>query len=284
MGFSPQPRRAALVAFAALVAVAVASAGAPAARAADRSALIAKAFASVGKRAGRAPGGEYRRVNAAAKTVDRDVRIFCKAAKKGDADAQFDLGYLYAVGRGVTRDEALAAAWFLKASKQKHPQAQNWLKRLKVKPRRRAECLLSGGRRVGAKRELAAHPAKGAIADLVRKLAPEYSLSPDLVLALIEAESNFNPNAESHRNAQGLMQLIPATARRFGVTDVWDPEQNLRGGMAYLRWLLDHFDGDIRLALAGYNAGEQAVRRHGGVPPYDETRKYVSRIVRRLNL
>lgn len=284
MGFSPQPRRAALGAFVALAAFVVASIGAPAAQAAERSALIAKAFASVGKRTGNAPGGEYRRANGATKTVDRDVRNFCKAAKKGDADAQFDLGYLYAVGRGVTRDEALAAAWFLRAAKQKHPQAQNWLKRLKVKPRRRAECLLSGGQRVGAKRNLAAHPAKGAIADLVRNLAPEYSLSPDLVLAVVEAESNFNPNAESHKNAQGLMQLIPATARRFGVTDVWDPEQNLRGGMAYLRWLLDHFGGDIRLALAGYNAGEQAVRRHGGVPPYDETQNYVSQITRRLNL
>lgn len=284
MGFILQPRRATFGALAALAVFVVAAMGATTAHAADRSALIAKAFASVGNRTGKAPGGEYRSVKGATKTVDRDVQEFCKAAKKGDADAQFDLGYLYAVGRGVTRDEALAAAWFLKAAKQKHPQAQNWLKRLHVKPRPRAECLLSNGRRVGAKRKLAAHPAKGAIADLVRNLAPEYRLSPDLVLAVVEAESNFNPNAESPKSAQGLMQLIPATAQRFGVKDVWDPEQNLRGGMAYLRWLLDHFGGDIRLALAGYNAGEQAVRRHGGVPPYNETRNYVSRISRRLNL
>ena len=262
----------------------VAAIGAPVVQAADRSALVAKAFASVGKRTGKAPGSEYRRGAGATKTADQDVRRFCAAAKKGDADAQFDLGYLYAVGRGVTRDEPLAAAWFLRAARQKHPQARNWLKRLRVKPQRHAECLLSGGQRVGAKRKLAAHPAKGVIADLVRNLAPEYRLSPDLVLAVVEAESNFNPNAESPKNAQGLMQLIPATAQRFGVKNVWDPEQNLRGGMAYLRWLLDHFGGDIRLALAGYNAGEQAVRRHGGVPPYNETRNYVSRIARRLNL
>lgn len=117
---------------------------------------------------------------------------------------------------------------------------------------------------------------------LVRELAPQYALDPKLVLAVIEAESSFNPKARSPKNAQGLMQLIPATAKRFGVGDPWDPEQNLRGGMAYLRWLLDHFNGDIKLALAGYNAGERAVERHGGIPPYAETQRYVKRIVKRL--
>jgi soluble lytic murein transglycosylase-like protein len=284
MGFILYPPRAALAAFAVLVAVSLAFPWTPAVQAADRATLVAKAFASVGKRSGKEPGREYRRAKGGSTTVDRDIRSFCKAAKKGDADAQFDLGYLYAVGRGVKRNEALAAAWFLKAAKQRQPQAANWLKKLKVKPRHRAECLLSDGRPVGGNRKLARHPAKGAIAELIRALAPEYRLSPDLVLAVVEAESNFNPRALSPKNAQGLMQLIPATARRFGVEDVWDPEQNLRGGMAYLRWLLDHFDGDIRLALAGYNAGEQAVRRHQGIPPYDETRNYVKRISRRLNL
>jgi soluble lytic murein transglycosylase-like protein len=267
-----------------LATIAVASGWTQTVQAADRSALVAKAFASVGKRSGTQPGTEYRRGKGPVKSVDGDIHRLCKAAKKGEAHAQFDLGYLYAVGRGVNRNEALAAAWFLKAAKQRQPQARNWLQRLKVKPQRRAECVLSSGRRVGAKRRLAAHPARGPIADLVRDLAPEYRLSPELVLAVVEAESNFNPKALSHKNAQGLMQLIPATAQRFGVEDVWDPEQNLRGGMAYLRWLLDHFDGDVKLALAGYNAGEQAVRRHGGIPPYNETRSYVSRIARRLDL
>ena len=78
------------------------------------------------------------------------------------------------------------------------------------------------------------------------------------------------------------MQLIPATASRFGVENTWDPEQNLHGGMAYLRWLLDHFDGDVKLALAGYNAGEGAVERHGGIPPYAETQAYVKRIIKRI--
>lgn len=115
----------------------------------------------------------------------------------------------------------------------------------------------------------------GRITDLIRALAPAYRLDPNLVLAVIETESSFDPKALSPKNAQGLMQLIPKTAARFGVTDVWDPRQNLKGGMAYLRWLLDYFGGDVRLALAGYNAGEKAVKRYGGIPPYPETIGYV---------
>jgi len=123
---------------------------------------------------------------------------------------------------------------------------------------------------------------RNQITGLVHKLAPKYSLDPKLVLALIEAESNFDPKARSPKQAQGLMQLIPQTAERFGVRDPWDVKQNLHGGMAYLRWLLDHFNGDVKLALAGYNAGEKAVERHGGIPPYAETQSYVTRILERV--
>ena len=104
-------------------------------------------------------------------------------------------------------------------------------------------------------------------------------LSPALVLALIAVESAGKTNAESHKGAQGLMQLIPATAERFGVTDSNDPKQNIRGGVAYLNWLMTHFNGDPILALAGYNAGEGAVRKHAGVPPYAETRAYVPKVL-----
>jgi soluble lytic murein transglycosylase-like protein len=125
---------------------------------------------------------------------------------------------------------------------------------------------------------------RGEIEQLVCSLAPDFGLNPELVLAVVEVESNFSPTAQSPKQAQGLMQLIPATARRFGVADPWDPHQNLRGGMAYLRWLLDHFGGDLRLALAGYNAGEGAVRDHGGVPPFAETQNYVRRVARVLGV
>ena len=100
------------------------------------------------------------------------------------------------------------------------------------------------------------------------------------MLEIIAVESRFDPEAQSHKMARGLMQLMPATAARFGVEDATDPEQNLRGGMAYLRWLLIRFDGDLELALAGYNAGEGAVKRFEGIPPYRETQQYVERITR----
>ncbi len=104
-------------------------------------------------------------------------------------------------------------------------------------------------------------------------------VSPALVLALIAIESSGRSDAESSAGAQGLMQLMPATAERFGVTDRNDPADNIKGGVAYLSWLMKHFDGDPILVLAGYNAGEGAVRDHKGVPPYAETRAYVPKVL-----
>ena len=104
-------------------------------------------------------------------------------------------------------------------------------------------------------------------------------VSPAFVLALISIESAGSTSAESHAGAQGLMQLMPATAARFGVTDRLDPVDNIKGGVAYLSWLMNHFDGDPVLVLAGYNAGEGAVRDNAGVPPYAETRAYVPKVL-----
>ena len=100
------------------------------------------------------------------------------------------------------------------------------------------------------------------IVRFVQMVAPEYQLDPHVVLAVIHQESNFDPLAQSPKNAMGLMQLIPDTARRFNVRNITDPAQNIRGGMAYLRWLLAYFEGDLMLALAAYNAGERAVERY----------------------
>ncbi|MBL9053765.1 MAG: lytic transglycosylase domain-containing protein, partial [Tabrizicola sp.] len=105
------------------------------------------------------------------------------------------------------------------------------------------------------------------------------NVSPALVLAVIGIESAGNPEAVSSAGAVGLMQLIPATAERFGVTDSTDPVQNIKGGVAYLDWLLAEFDNDPLMVLAAYNAGEGAVRENGGVPPYAETRDYVPKVL-----
>lgn len=113
------------------------------------------------------------------------------------------------------------------------------------------------------------------IVDSCRK----YNVDPLLVYAQMGQESSYNPRAISHKGARGLMQLMPATARRLGVTDIYDPRQNIDGGVKYMRILLDLFSGDMELALAGYNAGEGAVLRYGyQIPPYAETKEYVRRI------
>jgi hypothetical protein len=250
---------------------------------------FARVFASSDKRQLTEWARRYQHGEGVAPNLDNAIRLYCKAARKGDIDAQYYLGYMYASGAGVRRDEELAAAWLHLAAGQKDPQSLRILKRLGYakKPKRPATCALSDGSDAQRPRTLALGPtrpsqAKGPIAQLARALAADYRLDPNLVLAVIEVESNFNPNARSPKNAQGLMQLIPATATRFGVRDVWDPEQNLRGGMAYLRWLLGEFKGDVRLALAGYNAGEGAVREHGGIPPFRETQDYVVRIMGKI--
>ena len=108
--------------------------------------------------------------------------------------------------------------------------------------------------------------------------AREFGVEEAIVRAIIHAESSFNPLALSHAGAQGLMQLMPPTARLFGVSDSYDAGQNIRGGVQYLSWLLKRFNGNLTLAAAGYNAGEGAVDRHGGVPPYKETQRYVERV------
>lgn len=115
---------------------------------------------------------------------------------------------------------------------------------------------------------------------LIKRIAGRFGVEPALVRAVIAVESGYDPNAISKRGAGGLMQLMPETARRYGVTDVFDPAQNVRGGVQYLADLLSHFDNDLRLALAAYNAGESAVLKYDGrMPPYPETRQYVPKVV-----
>ena len=125
--------------------------------------------------------------------------------------------------------------------------------------------------------------ASPALVRMVDAIAERHAVDRDLVHSMIRVESNYNPLAVSDKGALGLMQLVPSTARRFGVLDSFNPAENVEGGVRYLRYLLDHYNGDHRLALAAYNAGEGTVERFGGVPPFPETRSYVKRVGKELD-
>jgi len=124
-----------------------------------------------------------------------------------------------------------------------------------------------------------------SVDSLIVESGTRNGVDPLLLYSIMHQESTFKPRALSHKGASGLMQLMPGTARRFGVTSIWDPRQNVEGGARYMRFLLNMFKGDVNLALAGYNAGEGAVMKYGWrVPPYNETQEYVRRISKRYNL
>lgn len=128
------------------------------------------------------------------------------------------------------------------------------------------------------------HKRRDQLAPLINQAATASQLRPALVHAVVRAESAYRSDAVSSKGAVGLMQLMPGTAERYGVSDRNDPAQNLRGGTEYLRDLLKMFDNDLQLALAGYNAGENAVIRYGyKIPPYDETQGYVRKVIRFYN-
>lgn len=217
----------------------------------------------------------------AARNGAQAVADLCRMGRRGDADAQYQLAWLFAHGRGDERRDDWAAYLFFAAASQGHGDAKRMLQSVTWPAAAVPDCFTHALTPAAVSASVAVN-APPHIEKLVRKLAPQYQVAPQLALAIIAVESNFNVAALSTKNAQGLMQLIPQTAKRFGVNNAFDAQQNIRGGMAYLRWLLAYFEGDVALVAAAYNAGEGAVNQHRGVPPYDETREYVRRVIARV--
>lgn len=218
----------------------------------------------------------------------RAADLYCEAARAGSAEAMYSLGWMYANGRGVDRNDAYAATLFEMALTKGHVGAEKARRLVGDYTGDVPDCLLPRALDRGfaardswdTRKYLASLPEqKKKVVELITTLAPRFSIEPRLALAIATTESNFDPNATSPKSAMGVMQLIPETASRFNVKDSYDPVQNIKGGLAYLRWLLAYYQGNVALAVAGYNAGEGAVDRYRGVPPYKETQNYVRRIL-----
>jgi soluble lytic murein transglycosylase-like protein len=218
----------------------------------------------------------------------------------GDAEALYNLAWMYADGRGVARHNGYAATLLSMAAALGREAAAGMQERLGESSGELPACMTKSLEKPAAAAKadasspleqlvqadtadldvyVAGLPTnKQKIAELIRLLAPQYGINPRLALAVAVAESNLDLMARSSRGALGVMQLIPETAARFKVRNTFDPGQNVRGGLSYLRWLLAYYRGDVLLAVAAYNAGEGAVDRFRGIPPFMETAFYVKRI------
>lgn len=218
------------------------------------------------------------------KNLAQAIALYCDAATMGSPEGFYRLGRLLATAPTGQRNQRLANAYLALAISLGSQDALKYYDPAQGNAELGNECSPSAeaGQTQGFNVDayLARQsPTKQEIARLIRKLAPLYNVDPRLVLAIAMTESNLNASAVSPKNAQGVMQLIPATQERFGVTRPFDAEQNIKGAMAYLRWLEKRFAGDWRLVAAAYNAGEGSVDRYGGIPPYAETQLYVRRVM-----
>ena len=222
------------------------------------------------------------------------ANLYCEAARYGSAEGVYRLGMLYAFGRGVAANKDYAANLFGIAATNGHFEAQKMLETIEIRTQNTPQCVIEAV----APERAPAHQYgnfKGSptidnyiaklpknkrwVVDLVDTIADWYKVDSKLVLSIITAESNFKVSVKSNADAHGLMQLIPATAERFNVKNAYNASQNIKGGVKYLRWLLSYFRGDVALTVAAYNAGEGAVDKYKGVPPYKETRAYVKKVL-----
>lgn len=221
------------------------------------------------------------------------ANLYCEASRYGSAEGIYRLGMLYAFGRGVPENRDYAANLFGIASTHGHYEAQQMLETIQIKTSATPACILEavapekslnsqgveGGLTPGIDQYIANLPKnKRWVLRLVNSIAKWYNVDEKLVLSIISVESNFENVATSNKEAQGLMQLIPDTAERFNVKNAYNATQNIKGGVAYLRWLLAYFKGDVALTVAAYNAGEGAVNKYKGIPPFAETMLYVKKV------
>jgi TPR repeat protein len=245
-------------------------------------------------------GLKYEHAEGLAKDFAKAHDLYCTAARLDYSGAYLRLGWMYANGRGVPRNDSIASSLFKRAASLGDEMGARLAEMIRGDKEDYPPCLTTktppsysqSASNDSQSKELPRLPAlpkalsfsqltsadKIKFAGSVTLLSKEFKLDPRLVMAVMRAESNFDPLARSSKGAQGLMQLIPETAERFAVKDITDPFDNIRGGMAYLKWLLSFFRGDVMLSLAAYNAGEKTIEKFGGVPPYTETMVYVQRI------
>jgi len=224
--------------------------------------------------------------------LQQAIALYCVAATTGNPEGYFRIGHLLATGPASIRSAKQANSYLAMAIRLGHRQAARYYNTRIGNAPMTDEC--GRGIRGGQGSYLAKlpttpfnidtwvarqPPAKQKLVTMLRHAAKHHNVDARLVLAIAIAESNLNSHAVSPKNAQGLMQLIPETQQRFGVTLPFDPAQNIKGGVTYLKWLDRRFDGDWVRISAAYNAGEKAVERYGGIPPYEETREYVKRVL-----
>ena len=211
---------------------------------------------------------------------------YCIASRNGITEAQFRLGMLYAFGLGVPEDREAAATLFSVAAEQGHLEAQKMLETIRIGANKLPACVTANVDPVRA--PFAPPPNWNAtlsanqkvVANIITKIAAWHGVDPNFALSIAKVESGLNPGALSPKSAMGVMQLIPETAARFNVRDAFNASQNIKGGVRYLRWLLDRYQGNVALVAASYNAGEGKVDRYKGIPPYPETQQYVKRVQR----
>ena len=223
--------------------------------------------------------------------LQKAIALYCVAASTGNPEGYFRIGRLLATGPASVRSAKLANSYLAMAMRLGNQQASRYYNPRVGNAPMGDQCGV--GMRGGQGSYFALpstpfnveaylarqSPGKQKLATMLRHAAKRHQVDVRLVLAIAIAESNLESRAVSAKNAQGVMQLIPETQQRFGVTQPFDPAQNIKGGVSYLKWLDRRFDGDWVLISAAYNAGEKAVERYGGIPPYDETREYVKRVL-----